>query len=374
MISACLHFFGFQREGPLPRPAATSPLPPARGHLPLPPAPAAFAMAKADSGFCDFLGWAATAVEDFDRMDQERSWVISELGKKLEAEGLLDKKAKCAKVDKSSNADEGERWRAKAEKEEEGDNGWWGGSYGWSSGWAWTGSSGSGGDWKSRDGDWDDVGNNGDVYVLKAKPKYQAKPLKEKKEEEEEEEKEEKEEEQEEKPMTKEKKKDQEEMTYYKKASKDAELRDLVHELRSRDFQSVPMAALPDEVLRVAIRMCAFPDRVDWNSEAVIAIEKLMVFQCGRGKKMRDRGPPGPAEGGPDKWQHQKWRDASQRWGNRGGQAPRVLQQAVWEEAVSCRQASPSALRAPPALPRPARDSDSAPPLSWTRPALTPSQ
>lgn len=37
------------------------------------------------------------------------------------------------------------------------------------------------------------------------------------------------------------------------------------------------------------------------------------------GLKWQARGPPGPADGGPEEWRGQQWRPGSQRWSNRGG-------------------------------------------------------
>eukprot|EP00969_Alexandrium_andersonii_P050453 2215329-Alexandrium_andersonii.AAC.1 len=56
---------------------------------------------------------------------------------------------------------------------------------------------------------------------------------------------------------------------------------------------------------------------VDWNDPAVIAIEKHITFTYGR--KFKERGPPPKAEGGPEHWHGQAWREKGQRWGNRGG-------------------------------------------------------
>jgi hypothetical protein len=56
---------------------------------------------------------------------------------------------------------------------------------------------------------------------------------------------------------------------------------------------------------------------IDWNSPEAIRIEQAITFTYGR--KFAERGPPPPAEGGPDLWRNQKFREASGRWGNRGG-------------------------------------------------------
>jgi hypothetical protein len=56
---------------------------------------------------------------------------------------------------------------------------------------------------------------------------------------------------------------------------------------------------------------------IDWNSPEAIRIEQAITFTYGR--KFADRGPPPPGEGGPDMWRHQKFREHSGRWGNRGG-------------------------------------------------------
>ena len=58
------------------------------------------------------------------------------------------------------------------------------------------------------------------------------------------------------------------------------------------------------------------PTKLDWNDPSVIAVEKAITFAYGR--KFRDRGPPPPSDGGPERWRGQAWR-ASGRWGNRGG-------------------------------------------------------
>ena len=54
-----------------------------------------------------------------------------------------------------------------------------------------------------------------------------------------------------------------------------------------------------------------------------IEIEKHITFMYG--KKFADRGPPPPAEGGPEQWRHQKWRESGNRWGNRGGKNKHFL-------------------------------------------------
>ena len=56
---------------------------------------------------------------------------------------------------------------------------------------------------------------------------------------------------------------------------------------------------------------------IDWNDPATIEIEKQITFMYGR--KFANRGPPAPAEGGPEQWRQQKWRESGNRWGNRGG-------------------------------------------------------
>lgn len=35
--------------------------------------------------------------------------------------------------------------------------------------------------------------------------------------------------------------------------------------------------------------------------------------------RWQDRGPPGPADGGPSTWRGQRFRPATQKWANRGG-------------------------------------------------------
>jgi hypothetical protein len=56
---------------------------------------------------------------------------------------------------------------------------------------------------------------------------------------------------------------------------------------------------------------------IDWNSPEAIRIEQAITFTYGR--KFAERGPPAPGDGGPDLWRHQKFREHSGRWGNRGG-------------------------------------------------------
>lgn len=57
---------------------------------------------------------------------------------------------------------------------------------------------------------------------------------------------------------------------------------------------------------------------IDWRSETVLAVLKEYQMKYDY-KKFRDRGPPGPAMGGPQTWQGQAWRANAKRWGNRGG-------------------------------------------------------
>ena len=59
------------------------------------------------------------------------------------------------------------------------------------------------------------------------------------------------------------------------------------------------------------------PAPINWNDPATIEIEKSITFAYGR--KFKERGPPGPSEGGPTEWRFQKWRESSGRWGNRVG-------------------------------------------------------
>ena len=56
---------------------------------------------------------------------------------------------------------------------------------------------------------------------------------------------------------------------------------------------------------------------IDWDSDQAREIEKIITFQYGA--KFKERGPPGPDQGGPTTWHGQKFRQGSQRWGNRGG-------------------------------------------------------
>ena len=59
----------------------------------------------------------------------------------------------------------------------------------------------------------------------------------------------------------------------------------------------------------------------EWNSPAAIDAEREAFREASAAgiMRMRDRGPPAPQEGGPNSWKGQKWREGSQRWGNRGG-------------------------------------------------------
>ena len=49
----------------------------------------------------------------------------------------------------------------------------------------------------------------------------------------------------------------------------------------------------------------------DLNVECHVAKASEIPWDC--------RGPVGPADGGPTEWRGQKFREGSQRWGNRGG-------------------------------------------------------
>ena len=58
-------------------------------------------------------------------------------------------------------------------------------------------------------------------------------------------------------------------------------------------------------------------EKIDWDSAMAIEIEKQITFHYGA--KFKERGPPGPDDGGPQNWRGQQWREGSKRWGNRGG-------------------------------------------------------
>ena len=54
-----------------------------------------------------------------------------------------------------------------------------------------------------------------------------------------------------------------------------------------------------------------------WDDKEFCDSERAVAIQMGC--KMKERGPPGPAEGGPTIWKGQAYRAAGDRWGNRGG-------------------------------------------------------
>ncbi len=78
------------------------------------------------------------------------------------------------------------------------------------------------------------------------------------------------------------------------------------------------------EFVQTALAMATEPWAIDWNSPEVIQIEKALIFELGWKKKFRDRGPPGPSEGGPQQWRGQVWRPTTERWGSRGGKSVRL--------------------------------------------------
>ena len=71
--------------------------------------------------------------------------------------------------------------------------------------------------------------------------------------------------------------------------------------------------------MKVIELLLTSPCDLDWNDPLTINLEKALICKYGLPRKFKERGPPGPEEGGPRKWRGQKWRDDSKRWGNRGG-------------------------------------------------------
>ena len=80
---------------------------------------------------------------------------------------------------------------------------------------------------------------------------------------------------------------DSREKAWYREANNKREAQDIVDELRSREIDSLALADLPDNVLNTAVKMALHPTQIDWNDPMVIAVEKLLIFQCSRPKKMR---------------------------------------------------------------------------------------
>ena len=76
---------------------------------------------------------------------------------------------------------------------------------------------------------------------------------------------------------------------------------------------------IPEEVKHIIASMRDEPQNLDWNSPRVRKIERLLIFKLGLVLKFKQRGPPGPEEGGPKRWGGQVWRKEAGRWGNRGG-------------------------------------------------------
>ena len=59
-----------------------------------------------------------------------------------------------------------------------------------------------------------------------------------------------------------------------------------------------------------------------WNLPAAIAAESAAAVQYS--VPWRERGPPGPGEGGPRHWKGASWRPNARRWATRGGAGSRV--------------------------------------------------
>ena len=78
-------------------------------------------------------------------------------------------------------------------------------------------------------------------------------------------------------------------------------------------------SGIPACVLEIIGAMRDNPASLDWNSKLVRAVEKAIIFKLGLKMKFKQRGPPGPQDGGPSRWGGQAWRKNSGRWGNRGG-------------------------------------------------------
>ena len=55
----------------------------------------------------------------------------------------------------------------------------------------------------------------------------------------------------------------------------------------------------------------------DWNSAEALAAESAMAAVHGVG--WRDRGPPGPKDGGPQTWRGGTYRPNAKRWAKRSG-------------------------------------------------------
>ena len=82
------------------------------------------------------------------------------------------------------------------------------------------------------------------------------------------------------------------------------------------------------EFVNIALKMVICPEDIDWNDPDVIWVEQMVTLHFD-GKKMRDRGPPGPEDGGPTTWRGQPYRKHGKRWGTRGGWRERARREAM---------------------------------------------
>ena len=78
-------------------------------------------------------------------------------------------------------------------------------------------------------------------------------------------------------------------------------------------------AGIPKIMQKIIVAMRDDPCSLDWNSSLVRGVEKALIFKLDLKMKFKQRGPPGPKDGGPKKWGGQAWRKQGNRWGNRGG-------------------------------------------------------
>ena len=61
------------------------------------------------------------------------------------------------------------------------------------------------------------------------------------------------------------------------------------------------------------------PQRHRWDTSDVAILREEQALAAKTGVPWRERGPPGPAEGGPEVWRNQRHRAGSNRYANRGG-------------------------------------------------------
>ena len=88
------------------------------------------------------------------------------------------------------------------------------------------------------------------------------------------------------------------------------------------------------EFVNIALKMVICPEDIDWNDPDVIWVEQTITLHF-QPKKMRDRGPRGPEDGGPATWRGQPYRKNSKRWGTRGGWRERARREAMGKGSTS---------------------------------------